>query len=256
VSPEQGIDRRPRLGTRLVGARWHQRQAIDSTNLEALRLREGGAPVGTVVVADTQTAGRGRLGRRWDDVPGRCLLMSVLLEAPTHAPGLLTAAAALATAEAIEALVGVRVAIKWPNDLLAGERKLAGVLAEGPAGGPLAVGIGVNVNGAPEDLPPELLERATFVSHEAGREAAVAALADELAARLDGVYHLLVDGQTCAVIARIAGRDALAGRRVQARALSQTLAGTALRWLDDGRLLLRVDDGREVALEAGEVTLL
>jgi len=256
VSPEQGIDRRPQLGTRLVGARWHQREAIDSTNLEALRLHERGAPVGTVVVTDTQTAGRGRLGRRWDDVPGRCLLMSVLLAAPAHAPGLLTAAAALAAAQAIEALVPVPVAIKWPNDLLVGGRKLAGVLAEGPAEGPVAVGIGVNVNGAPEDLPCDLRERATFVSHEAGRELAVAALADELAARLDDVYHLLVDGHVPTVVECIAARDALAGRRVDVRAGSQTLTGTAVRWLDDGRLLLRDDDGREVVLDAGEVTLL
>ena len=252
----EGTDRRPQLGTRLVGARWHHREAIDSTNLEALRLRRGGAPAGTVVVADTQTAGRGRLGRRWDDVPGRCLLMSVLLEAPARAPGMLTAAAALAAAEAVEGLAGVRVALKWPNDLLVDGRKLAGVLAEGPAGGPPAVGIGTNVNGAPANLPPELRGRATFISHEAGRQLAIAALADELAGRLDEVYHLLVSGQARALVERIAERDALAGRRVQARTGSRTVTGAALGWLDDGRLLLRDDDGREVALEAGEVTLL
>ncbi len=251
-----GTDRRTHLSTRLVGAQWHHFEEIDSTNLEALRLRERGAPVGTVVIADTQTAGRGRLGRRWDDLPGRCLLMSVLLAAPAQAPGMLPAAAALAAAEAVEALSGVRAQIRWPNDLLVGGRKLAGILAEGPAGGPAAAGIGVNVNGAPGDLPPALRERATFVSHEAGREMAVARLADELARRLDAVYHLLMSGHTPALVERIAERDALAGQHVRARAGERTLAGTAVRWLEDGRLLLRDDGGREVALEAGEVTLL
>ncbi len=254
--PRNSGDRRGRLGTELVGARWHHHESLDSTNLEALRLAERGAPLGSVVLADTQTAGRGRLGRSWADLPGRCLLMSVLLGPPAEAAGLLTATAALAAAEAIEALSGLPVAIKWPNDLMLGEGKAGGVLAEGPVGGPIAVGIGLNVNGAPDDLPGGLRGRATFVSHEAGREVEVGALAEELARRLDRVYHLLVAGQAEALVAGIAARDRLAGRRVRARVGSRMVTGEAVRWLDDGRLLMRDDDGRQITLEAGEVTLL
>ncbi|MGD9497512.1 MAG: biotin--[acetyl-CoA-carboxylase] ligase [Armatimonadota bacterium] len=248
-------DLRARLGTRLIGSRWYDHDSLESTNLEALRLAQQGAPAGTVVRADTQTAGRGRLGRSWADLPGRCLLMSVLLQPPASAPGLLTAAAALAAGDAINALTGLSAALKWPNDLLVKGRKVGGVLAEGPARGMVAVGVGINVNGAPQDLPPPMHEAATFVSHEAGRALSIPALAESLAARLDAVYHLLVAGQARRVIEAIAARDCLAGRPIRARAGPYAVTGMALRWLEDGRLLIRDDHGHELALEAGEVTL-
>ena len=249
-------DLRARLATELVGIRWHHYERLDSTNLEALRLAELGAPPGTVVLADTQSAGRGRRGRAWADVPGRSLLMSVLLGRPSGAAGLLTASAALAAAEAVETLTGLRVQIKWPNDLLAGERKLGGVLAEGRGELPVAVGIGVNVSGAPEDLPVELRASASFVSHEAGREVGVTALAEELAGQLDRVYHLLEAGGAPAIVERLVARDCLAGRAVVARIGATTVRGEAVGWRDDGRLAIRGDDGAEVLLDAGEVTLL
>ncbi len=138
-------------------------EEIDSTNLEALRQAEAGAGEGLVVVAETQTAGRGRLGHTWLDVPGGCLLFSVLLRPPRGAEGLLTAAAALSVAEAVRAELELPAEIKWPNDLMLGGRKFGGVLAES-AGGELAtVGVGINVIGHPADLPEELRETATFL---------------------------------------------------------------------------------------------
>lgn len=251
-----GTDCRPLLGTRLVGAAWHCYDSIDSTNLEALRLARAGAPLGTVVIAATQTSGRGRLGRTWVDLPGRCLLLSVLLAPPRGTPGMLTAAAALAAAEAVDTAAGVRSAIKWPNDLLVADRKIAGILAEGPVAGMMAVGVGINVNGTPEELPDELRGRASFLSHEGGRSIAVATLADELARRLDAVYHLLMSGCSDAVIKSIAGRDCLAGRRIEARRGHSIIRGEVRGWLPDGRLLVRDEHDSDVVLEAGEVTLL
>lgn len=249
-------DLRPRLATELVGIRWHRYERVDSTNLEALRLAELGAPAGTVVLADTQSAGRGRLGRTWADLPGRSLLMSVLLERPREWAGLLTAAAALAAAEAVEELAGLRVGVKWPNDLMAGGRKLGGVLAEGRGALPVAVGIGLNVSGAPEDLPAQVRATGTFISHEAGREVGVSALAEELAGHLDRVYHLLQAGGGPTIVARLTERDCLAGRAVLARIGTETVCGEALGWREDGRLVIRGDDGAEVVLDAGEVTLI
>lgn len=249
-------DLRARLATAVVGIRWYHYERLDSTNLEALRLAELGAPAGTVVRADTQSAGRGRLGRAWCDLPGRSLLMSVLLERPRESAGLLTAAAALAAAEAIEALAGLRVGVKWPNDLMAGARKLGGVLAEGRGALPVAVGIGVNVSGTPEELPAPLRSSAAFVSSAAGREVGLTALAEELAARLDRVYHLLQAGGGPTLVARLTARDCLAGHAVLARIGTETVRGEALGWRDDGRLALRGDDGTEVLLDAGEVTLI
>lgn len=249
-------DRRACLATELVGIRWHRYESVDSTNLEALRLAELGAPVGTVVVADTQTAGRGRLGRSWADVPGRSLLMSVLLQRPRDGAGLLTATAALAAAEAVEALTGLRVGVKWPNDLVAAGRKLGGVLAEGRGVLPVAVGIGVNVGETVEELPPDLRNRATSVARAAGCMVGVSALAEELAGRLDRGYHLLQAGGASALVARLTARDCLAGRAVLVRIGDRTVRGEARGWQEDGRLAIRGDDGAEVLLDAGEVTLL
>jgi len=124
---------------------------VDSTNRYLLDLARAGAPEGTVVVADHQTAGRGRLGRTWEAPPGSGLLVSVLLR-PSLAPQrrwLVTAAVALAAADACQAAAGgPRPAIKWPNDLLVEDRKVAGILAESDAGA-VVVGVGINVTWAP-----------------------------------------------------------------------------------------------------------
>ncbi len=126
-------------------------QVVDSTNRYLADRARAGAPEGLVVVAEYQTAGRGRLGRAWEAPPGQSLLMSILLRPQDLAPDrrhLVTAAVALAAADACSSVAGVQPALKWPNDLLVAERKLAGILAvaEGDA---VVVGIGLNVGWAP-----------------------------------------------------------------------------------------------------------
>ncbi len=249
--PSGEADQRGRLGTRLVGGRVARYETIDSTNLEALRLAARGFPVGTAVIAGTQTAGRGRLGRRWMDVPGRCLLMSVLVDAPP-VPGLLTAAMALSATQVLALEHGLPARIKWPNDVLLAGRKVAGVLAEGPDAGPMALGIGINVNGRPGELPAG----ATFVSHHLGEELDLDALAAAVLRRLDAHYHSLVAGDAGPVVEELADYDCLTGRRVMARAGGRTLFGEALGWLPDGRLAICDDAGETIHLDAGEVTLI
>jgi BirA family biotin operon repressor/biotin-[acetyl-CoA-carboxylase] ligase len=231
-------------------------QTLDSTNLEALRLAQQGAEAGTVVAADTQTAGRGRLGRKWADASGSCLLMTVLVHPPAHCAGLLGAAMALAAAEATSALTGASPAIKWPNDLLLGGRKMAGILAEGPRNGLIAVGIGVNVNGDPDDLPYGLRETATFISHEAGHHIDLHAFRQSLLDRLGAYLQALDEGQSAGVVEGVRRFDCLAGRAIHAQAGSTLVEGIALGWLDDGRLAVRDAAGNETALDGGEVTLI
>ncbi len=169
--------------------------SIDSTNRYLLDEARHGAPEGVVAVADHQSAGRGRLGRRWEAPPGSNLLMSVLLrpDLPSDHRQLAGAAVALAATDAVAALTGLGLGIKWPNDLLGPDgRKLAGVLAEAdvpgvPAGGgtpraPIVVGIGMNVNWPEDDsdLPDELLGTATSLRQQTGRSVDRAELLEAL----------------------------------------------------------------------------
>src|SRR4051812_16300557 len=145
----------------------HWLSEIDSTNRYVLDEARGGAPAGLVVVADHQTAGRGRLGRTWGAPPRASLLMSVLLRPaiPVERRHVLVMTAGLAMAEALEAETGVAAGLKWPNDLLVGGRKLAGILAEA-SGDALVIGIGVNLEWT--DVPPDLATIATACNLEGG----------------------------------------------------------------------------------------
>jgi BirA family biotin operon repressor/biotin-[acetyl-CoA-carboxylase] ligase len=158
---------RPRLRTRELGHALYHFYTVDSTNAFAARLIAHGrrVPDGTVVLAETQTAGRGRMGRSWHSEPESGLYFSLVLRPriPPTIAALLTLGCAVALHHAIEHTTGVDVDIKWPNDLLAGGKKIAGILAEIQAEvdrvHTLILGVGLNVNHA--ELPPDLSERAT-----------------------------------------------------------------------------------------------
>jgi len=144
-----------------VGRRIVVLESTGSTNDDARRLAAEGAPEGTVVIAHRQTAGRGRLGRPWDSPAHLGLYLSIVLRPPDPPErlGRYAVAAAVAVCEAARALVGPSVTVKWPNDVLAGGRKLSGILAElrsGPSGAELVVGVGINVNQLPADFPQGL----------------------------------------------------------------------------------------------------
>ncbi len=164
---------------------------VDSTNRVAIDLARSGAPEGLVVVADHQTAGRGRRGRSWEEPPGSSLLVSVLLRPPPVAEllGLATMACALAAADACTDVAEFEPGLKWPNDLVVGERKLAGVLAErvaGAGGAPAAVVVGLGLNVGWGDLAPiALRERAVTAEEVAGRPVDRGTLLGAYLARLD-----------------------------------------------------------------------
>lgn len=233
-------------------------ESIDSTNRYLLEEARAGAPEGLVAVADHQSAGRGRLGRRWESPPGASLLVSVLLR-PVLAPEqlyLCTALVALAGADACTAAAAVVPSLKWPNDLLVGDRKLAGVLAEsdaGAAGGPpgsvaVVVGIGVNV-----DWPGPPGAGGTSLSAEAGREVdreeVLAGLRSALGRRRPDLDR--PEGRR-ALAGELRARCATLGRRVRVDLGRRVVVGVARDLTSSGRLLVATGEG-EVTVDAGDV---
>jgi BirA family biotin operon repressor/biotin-[acetyl-CoA-carboxylase] ligase len=220
---------------------------LDSTNRYLIDRARTGAPAGLVAVADHQTAGRGRMGRTWVAAPGASLLTSVLLRPrlPADRWHLLVTSAALAMAEAIEASTGVIAGVKWPNDLLVGERKLCGVLAE-TAGDAVVVGLGVNVEWY--DVPDELAAIATACNLEGGRPVERQVMLDAFLAR----YSERLDDLDAARVA-YTERLATIGRRVRVEQGDGVVAGTARGVDDAGRLLLERDDGTTDAIAVGDV---
>ncbi|MFP4249127.1 MAG: biotin--[acetyl-CoA-carboxylase] ligase [Armatimonadota bacterium] len=235
--------------------RVYHHATIDSTNLEALRLATREALPWTAVVADTQTEGRGRMGRAWLDRPRRCLLMTALIYPPPGVEGLLGAAMALAAVRALEDVGARDSAIKWPNDVMLGGRKVAGILAEGPVARLMAVGIGLNVNAPRASLSADLAHRATFLSDEIGRELELLPLADAVLAHFEREHFRLMSGEVAEMLEDVREFDCLSGREIRARSGGRLIEGRALGWTDDGRLAIIGTDGNEIALEAGEVTL-
>ena len=218
----------------------------DSTNRYALDLARAGAPDGVVVVADHQRAGRGRLGRTWTAPPGASLLVSVLLrpELPPEERHVVVMAAAVAMAEALELTARVNASTKWPNDLLVGNRKIAGILAEA-TGDAVVVGIGVNLDWP--EIPRELEGVATACNLESGRTTS----RDELLAGFLVRYDLrLADLDETRRRYRL-GLGTL-GRRVRVERADGTLVGRAVDVDDAGRLLVEVDGSIEV-IASGDV---
>ncbi len=220
--------------------------AVDSTQSFAARLADEGAVDGTAVVAETQTAGRGRRGRVWQDVPGASLLCSMILRtalAPARLPTL-SLAAGVAVAEALISTAGVDARLKWPNDVRVGARKIAGVLLERHG---VAVLLGIGVNVAQRAVPAELAAHATSIAIEGGRadrdailEAVLAAVA-HWRARLEQEGFAPVRERWTALAAMLGGRVSVDG-----------IVGTALGLDADGALLIETSTGTTRIL-AGDV---
>jgi BirA family biotin operon repressor/biotin-[acetyl-CoA-carboxylase] ligase len=225
-----------------------------STNDHARALATGGAPAGTVVVAEEQTAGRGRQGRSWSAPRGRGLTLSVVWK-PAGGLELLPLAAAVAVCDACEQVAPVYCRIKWPNDVWIGERKLAGVLIESrPQEQWAVIGIGVNVDTVRSELDPGLRDTATSlrIESKAGvdRDQILAALFEALAARL-----LDLERDAAGVLADYRQRDLLSGRQISWTAGGRRLSGEARGIDEDGNLVVFTEAGERMALSAGEVHL-
>ncbi len=223
---------------------------VTSTQDTARAHAESGAGVGTVIVADTQSEGRGRQGRGWDSPPGG-LYMTALLEAGPHA-NLMPLVAGVAVAETMRDGFGVEAVLKWPNDVLIGGRKVGGVLVDADWSGDersvILLGVGVNLNNA----IPESLEEATSLSEEAGEEIDVDAFLESLLERLDGILTTLEDDPGEA-LARWEGLSETLGRRIIIKDSSGDVFEGVAESIDcDGALILDCG-GRSIRVLSGTV---
>lgn len=222
-----------------LGAPRIHRRLTGSTNADAQALAIAGAPHGTLVTAAEQTDGRGREGRSWFSPPGSALLCSLVLR---DAPSLLSLRAGVAVAE----VVGPDAMVKWPNDVLVGGRKVSGILVEArPREGWSVLGIGINVAVALAELPEDVRDTAGTLGLDA---TAVEPTLAELLRRLD---HWIARPPED-VVGAVRERDALLGAELEWKSGRGIGAGID----HDGRLRVKLGDGDEVALDAGEVSLL
>jgi BirA family transcriptional regulator, biotin operon repressor / biotin---[acetyl-CoA-carboxylase] ligase len=242
-----------------VGAPIHSATELPSTNDEAHRLAAEGAPHGALVLADTQTKGRGRRGRSWVTPPGTALAMTLVLRPqlpPARAPEL-QLVAAVAVCEAARALGAKSAGIKWPNDVEAGGRKLCGLLAELRGSAEtlehVVLGIGINVNVRSEHLDDELRAIATSLHLERGEPVSRAWALYRLLERLDHWLGLHESEGFEPVRERWRELSSTLHRRVRIEAGAVPLLGEAVDLAEDGALLVRDDAGKLHAVNAGDV---
>jgi BirA family biotin operon repressor/biotin-[acetyl-CoA-carboxylase] ligase len=251
--------RRARAGTHL-GAAIHYFESTDSALTVAHELAHAGAEEGTTVIAETQTKGRGRLGRSWISPPFQNLYLAIVLcpDIAADAASLLTLVAGVAAAETVSEWVP-RAAIKWPNDVLIDGRKVAGTLTEMETDGDrvrfVVLGMGVNLNGAAKDFPKDLRDKATSLRVAARRPIDRVVFADRLLSRLEEHYDLFLRAGFAAVRPLWEARSCLTGREVTIDEGGQRQTGTVTGIADDGRLLLRTAAGVESRIVAGVVTV-
>lgn len=248
-----------------LAARWglpsvHLFARVRSTNDAARGLADGGAPHGTLVLAEEQTAGRGRSGRAWDSPPGVGIWMSMVARPDTlPAPGLLPILVGLAAAEAVDPFVRpAATQVKWPNDLHLAGRKVAGILCEGSwdgaRPGAVVVGIGLNVLHTPDDFPEEVRGTATSLRIVAGWSPPRAEVAGAVAAAVARALRNPPSQLTGSMLDALRRRDALEGRAVRVTGATEA-AGTALGVSPAGALLLRTQDGRLRTVTSGTVRI-
>jgi BirA family biotin operon repressor/biotin-[acetyl-CoA-carboxylase] ligase len=255
----QAADIVPRLSTRTFGRTLFPHEILDSTNARAKALAMEGVSHGAVVIAESQSAGRGRLGRAWQSEPGSNLTFSVILR-PTISPdrlGLLSLYASLAVAKGVEAVTGLKPTCKWPNDLLLASKKFCGILSEAVLSGPdvssVVVGIGINVNQAA--FQEELAGRATSLCLAAGGPIDRFGLLAEVLLRLEEEYDAVQRGDFGNIVREWKARTSLFGSEVSVDRQGTLLRGTASRLADDGGLIISTN-GEEIKLLSGDVTVI
>lgn len=246
------------LRTQTVGRVLDARATTPSTNDAAWAALAAGGPDGLAVIADAQSAGRGRAGRVWTHAPGLGLALSLGVRLSSahesNVAGLIPLAAGLAVAEAL-AGAGAATRLKWPNDVLIGGRKVAGVLCELrrlPAGDAVVVGLGVNVLQRAADFPPELRATATSLA-ESGIESSREAVAAEVCGAFERRLVQLRAGDCAGVLAAWSARAAFWGEPVRVRAPGGDVSGVAQRLDDTGALVLRLESGVEWTAVAGDL---
>ncbi|HEY6952114.1 MAG TPA: biotin--[acetyl-CoA-carboxylase] ligase [Bacteroidota bacterium] len=246
------------LKTRVIGKKLFVFESIDSTNACAKTLAETGTPEGTVIVADHQSAGRGRLGRTWVSEPGANLLFSVVLR-PTlqkESAALLTFFSAVFIARAVEKVSKLPVECKWPNDILVHGRKCCGILLENSFQQErLAfsiVGIGINVN--QETFPDDLNDRATSLFRECGKKYDRVEVLRTLLQEADGLLPVIQKGSAHKIMEEWNAHCSMFGKPVTVSYGENIVSGTALHLDPEGGLVIKTPEGTST-FYAGDVTV-
>jgi len=252
-------DIRHGLRTKAVGKEIHFYQEVTSTNTLAMGLAADGALEGTVVLAETQTSGKGRLGRKWIS-PKRNLYLSVVLRPniPMHKAPLITLTGAVAVVSAIRTTCGLEAGIKWPNDILISGKKVCGLLTEMSAEQDrirhIVLGIGLDVNMEMGELPPNVRSLSTTLAAEAGAKINRNALLQQVLRDLERWYQKFL-GNEGDVLNEWKKLNMTVGNRITVSGAGEALDGLAQGVDSDGRLIVRLDNGTIRTLAAGDVTI-
>jgi BirA family biotin operon repressor/biotin-[acetyl-CoA-carboxylase] ligase len=257
-----GDDLMAMLGARrLIGRDIRVFQETTSTNDVVDRLGRDGVKEGVVVFAESQTKGRGRLGRTWVSAERKGLWFSILLRPPLppQAATQITVASGVALARALRAGTGLECGIKWPNDILVKDRKLCGILTEMTAELDkikyMVLGIGVNVNFEPAEFPADLRKIATSLRIEGKRTFNRAELAAKILEEIDSAYERLLRGGFAAIADEWEALCTTIGRDVEISSGDRSIRGRAESLDSEGALLIRTEHGRLERIIGGDVTL-
>ena len=252
-----------RLTTDWAGRTLHYFNETGSTNIDAKRYAEEGEPHGTTVVANMQSAGRGRRGRLWQSPAGSAIYMTIMLK-PQFVPdkaSMLTLVMALSVADAIVEVTGLSAGIKWPNDIVVNKKKVCGILTEMNAELDyiqyVVIGVGINVNNnSPEEFPEEIRKTATSLKIESGMQISRAALLERVLAHFEKNYNIFT--QSLDLSALMEAYDArLLNLNAEVRVLDPKgeYTGIARGLNPAGELLVEKENGEVVPVYAGEVSV-
>ena len=251
------------LNTERFGREIHHFDVVDSTQTVAHKLAQEGAPDGTVVIAETQTAGRGRMARPWESAQGTGIWMSIIVRpdvTPQQASSY-TLVVAVAVSKAIKTLYkNVEPAIKWPNDLLINGKKCTGILTEMQAEADcvqaLLVGIGINANQVEADFSPEIADIATSLRLAAGEEINRAALVATILQYLEQYTEIFVKEGFTSIKKAWEQASCTIGRRIEVTTIREQFEGIASGITDEGVLQLTQDNGTVRTIYSGDVRIL
>ncbi len=253
---------RKNLAGKFIGHPLYCFEETGSTNDEAFRLGVAGAPEGAVVIAESQMAGKGRMQRVWHSPPEANIYTSIILRPPfetARAPQV-SIAAGVAVAEMLEDYCPGKVRLKWPNDVLIGEKKICGILSQMKMSGAaidfIVVGIGVNVNLNHEQFPVDIQKIATSLLMETGREISRMDMIIRLYETVAKWYRELTQSGFEPVREKWISLSAMIGRTVSVMFQEETLSGRAVGLSEDGSLMLLTEKNETRLVSAGDATIL
>lgn len=255
------------LDTKIMGKRILCFDEVDSTNNVAKKTASESNDEGIVIIAETQTAGKGRLAREWVSPGGKGIWMSIILRPaiPPYEVQVITLAASIAVIAAIKQVTGLKAGIKWPNDIILGEKKVCGILLEMSTEvdrvNHVIVGIGINVHQDNADFPEKLRDTAVSIrSYALDKGITIPAfkrseLLRVLLSELERLYESICCGNTAAVIEEWKQHNITLGREVRFVIKDRQHAGTAIDITPEGKLVVCCNDGRRMELISGEVSI-